>query len=210
MHVRCGIAVTEEDEGGEVRATHRIIGGFAAASRMVMLRRRRHTVTALHLRISPRLRASLLLVTLATGSVFAASGPASADSCKGSACTGQDPATTGCDSDARILEEIDEPNMSLRFFYSGTCDASWAKVTVDPNSDAWPTAANIFYVPQLGGSEQGFSAGYVNQSDVAKATPMVGGGAMAKGCMTTDGAGFDPAPETWKQQGTTGACTQWH
>lgn len=90
------------------------------------------------------------------------------------------------------------------------CDASWAKVTVDPASDLWPRAANIFYVSQLGGSEQGYSAGYVNQDDVAKPTPMVGGKAMAKGCSTSAGPGYDPAPETWKQAGTTGVCTQWH
>ncbi|MFC8350142.1 DUF2690 domain-containing protein [Streptomyces sp. GKU 895] len=171
---------------------------------------RRRLPSGFRFRLAPSLRALLLALILAGGSVFVSSGPASADSCKGAQCTGQNPATMGCDSDARLLEEIDETDHSLRFYYSGTCDASWAYVTVDPASDIIPQAANIFYVPQLGGSEESFSAGYVNQDDVAKATPMVGGDAMAKGCSADDGPGFDPAPETWKQQGTAGECTQWH
>ncbi|GHJ40774.1 DUF2690 domain-containing protein [Streptomyces sp. TS71-3] len=142
--------------------------------------------------------------------MVAGSAPASAGTCKGSACTGQSPVTMGCDGDARLLEEIDDTDLSLRFYYSGTCDASWAYLTVDPKSELWPRAANIFYVPQLGGSEASYSAGYVSSDDVAKPTPMVGGNAMAKGCAAEMGAGFDPAPETWKQEGTTGVCTQWH
>ncbi|MGW1746939.1 DUF2690 domain-containing protein [Streptomyces sp. NPDC002092] len=171
--------------------------------------RRRHPSGSCF-RLASSLRSLLLVLTLAGGSLFAFSGPASADSCKGSDCTGQSPATMGCDNDARLLEEIDDTGYSLRFYYSGTCDASWAYVTVDPASNTFPQAANIFYVPQLGGSEASFSAGFVNQDDVAKATPMVGGDATAKGCSTDTGPGFDPAPETWKQEGTSGVCTQWH
>jgi hypothetical protein len=151
-----------------------------------------------------------MALTLAGGCVLAVSGTASADSCKGAACTGQSPVTTGCDSDARLLEEVDETGLSLRFFYSGTCDASWAKVTLDTDYTLDPQAANIFYVPPLGGSEASYSTGYIAYEDVAKATPMVGGDAMAKGCVTEMGEGFDPAPETWKQQGTSGDCTRWH
>ncbi|WP_158710394.1 DUF2690 domain-containing protein [Streptomyces sp. NRRL F-5126] len=154
---------------------------------------------------------ALMVLALAAACMFVGSASASADTCRSSSCTGRNPVTMGCDSDAALLEEIDDTGMSLRFYYSGTCDASWAYVTVsstDPN--AYPQAANIFYIPELGGSEASYSAGYVNQSDVAKPTPMVGGAAMAKGCATESGPGFDPAPETWKQEGTSGVCTRWH
>ncbi|WP_392670094.1 DUF2690 domain-containing protein [Streptomyces sp. LN785] len=161
-------------------------------------------------RRSPAFGSALLALSLAAACVFVSSSPAAASGCKGSSCTGQSPVTMKCDTDARLLEELDDTNMSLKFYYSGTCDASWAYVTVNPNSDLWPQAANIFYVPQLGGSEASYSAGYVNQDDVAKASPMVGGNAMAKGCATDVGPGDDPAPETWKQDGTSGMCTQWH
>ncbi|WP_171118172.1 MULTISPECIES: DUF2690 domain-containing protein [Streptomyces] len=161
-------------------------------------------------RIAPSLKSLLLALALAGGSVCAMTSPASAATCKGTACTGQSPVTAGCDSDARLLEEVDETGLSLRFFYSGTCDASWAKVTLDTDYTLDPQAANIFYVPPLGGSEASYSTGYIATADVAKATPMVGGDSMAKGCVTELGQGFDPAPETWKQQGTSGDCTQWH
>ncbi|EPD63204.1 MULTISPECIES: DUF2690 domain-containing protein [Streptomyces] len=172
--------------------------------------RRRAPGSGSRLRLLRTLSSAALTVALAAACVFTGSTAASAAGCKGAACTGQSPATMGCDDDARLLEEIDDTSMSLKFYYSGTCDASWAYVTVDPQSSIYPQAANIFYVPQLGGSEASYSAGYVNQDDVAKATPMVGGNAMAKGCATDIGPGFDPAPETWKQEGTTGVCTQWH
>ncbi|MEU6541485.1 DUF2690 domain-containing protein [Streptomyces sp. NPDC047000] len=149
-------------------------------------------------------------LALACAAVSAFPSPASAASCKSTECTGQSPVTTGCDSDARLLEEIDETGYSLRFFHSGACDASWAKVTLDTDYTLDPRAANIFYVPPLGGSEASYSTGYIAYEDVAEATPMVGGDSTAKGCVTEMGEGFDPAPEAWQQQGTTGECTQWH
>ncbi|WP_171990808.1 DUF2690 domain-containing protein [Streptomyces sp. JHA26] len=136
-------------------------------------------------------------------------GPASADSCKGSACTGRNPATMGCDDDARLLEEITETGLSLRFYYSPQCVASWAYLTLSPNESLWPQTLNIFYLPQLGGSEQWYSTGYVDPDDVAEPTPMVGGNLLAKGCTTELEEGFDPSPESW-QDGSTGVCTEWH
>ncbi|MFD7130786.1 DUF2690 domain-containing protein [Streptomyces sp. NPDC059894] len=158
---------------------------------------------------SPAITSGLFALVLALSCVFLGSGPASADSCKGSACTGLNPAAMGCDDDARVLEELTETGLSLSFLYSPECAASWAYLTLSPSESLWPQSLNIFYVPQLGGSEQSFSTGYVDPDDVAKPSAMVGGNVLAKGCTTEMGEGFDPSPESW-QDGTAGECTQWH
>jgi hypothetical protein len=152
----------------------------------------------------------LLTLALAAGGVLAVTAPASAVGCQGSACDGASPVTMGCDADARLLDEVDTTGLSVRFYHSPTCDASWAYVTATPDVEQNPPAADIYYLPQLGGSEAYFTAGYVNSTDVAKATPMVGGNAQAKGCAEDDGPGADPAPEVWQQKGDHGLCTAWH
>lgn len=156
------------------------------------------------------LMSCLLTLLLAGGGVVAVSAPASAVGCQGSACDGASPVTMGCDDDARLLDEVDVDGMSVRFYHSPACDASWGYVTVDPDAGLDPPSADIFYLPQLGGSEAYYTAGYVNPTDVSKPTPMVGGDAQAKGCAADDGPGADPAPEVWQQEGDHGPCTAWH
>lgn len=158
-----------------------------------------------------------LLLALTGACLFTVPQTASAVGCEGADCTGLNPATEGCDADALLLDEQDETGgddtvaISLKFFRSPSCDASWAKVTVDPNDiDLYPQAANIFYVPQLGGSEAHYSGGWVSSDNVGAATPMVGGDALAKGCNSDASEDQDPAPETWQQSATNGMCTQWH
>ncbi|MFG2956660.1 DUF2690 domain-containing protein [Streptomyces sp. NPDC048291] len=154
-----------------------------------------------------RLLSCLAALALAGGCVLTVSTPASAVGCQGSACDGASPVTMGCDGDARLLDEVDATNLSVRFYHSPTCDASWAYVTSALDSTI---AVDIYYLPQFGGTEAYYTADYLNPGDVAKPTPMVGGNAQAKGCTEDDGPGADPAPEVWQQEGDHGLCTAWH
>lgn len=158
------------------------------------------------------LRSTLLLFALSGASVFAVPQTASAVGCQGGDCTGKSPVTEGCDTDAMLIEEVDQgTSLSLKFFHSPACDASWAKVTVDyTDHDLYDQNVNIFYVPQLGGSEAVLTGGTTASDNFAVPTPMVGGDALAKGCYNDTSLDLDPAPETWARQGATGGCTQWH
>lgn len=111
-----------------------------------------------------------------------------------------------------LVEEYDQgTSLSLKFFRSSACDASWAKVTVDyTDTGLYNQNVNIFYVPQLGGSESVLKGGTTSTDNFAVPTPMVGGDALAKGCYNDVSLDLDPAPETWARQGATGGCTQWH
>ncbi|MFF0016866.1 DUF2690 domain-containing protein [Streptomyces sp. NPDC005374] len=168
------------------------------------------------LRSSLFLRSTLLLFALTGASLFALPQTASAVGCQGGDCTGKSPVTEGCDTDAMLIEEYDEgTSISLKYFRSPACDASWAKVTLDfEETGLQPRSVSLFYVPQLGGSETLLSGGWVETGGTnpvfAAPTPMIGGDALAKGCFSDLDLAQDPAPETWTQSGTNGACTQWH
>jgi hypothetical protein len=158
------------------------------------------------------LRSTLLLFALTGTSLFAVPQTASAVGCQGGDCTGKNPVTEGCDTDAMLVEEYDQgTSLSLKFFRSPACDASWAKVTIDyTDTGLYNQNVNIFYVPQLGGSETVLTGGTTSTDNFAVPTPMVGGDALAKGCYNDVSLDLDPAPETWARQGATGGCTQWH
>ncbi|MEU2241516.1 DUF2690 domain-containing protein [Streptomyces sp. NPDC018338] len=66
-------------------------------------------------------------LALAASSLLLASSPASAaTSCYGSGCTGLDPATTVCQSDARTVRTA---AWGVELRYSPTCRAAWARKT---------------------------------------------------------------------------------
>ncbi|WP_327711263.1 YjfA family protein [Streptomyces sp. NBC_00464] len=169
-----------------------------------MLRRRRA-----HIR-----RALLLTFALTCAAPLSLATPAAADSCQGITCMGKNPVTMGCDWDAQLVSETDDPPsgtvaVTVKLFHSATCGATWAKVTVDPtNTSLYQQYATIFYVPQLGGSEASYSGGLVDSTNVALATPMVPTSYSAKGCFSDLSEDHDPAPES-STQGTNGACTPW-
>ncbi|MCI3277111.1 DUF2690 domain-containing protein [Streptomyces cylindrosporus] len=96
---------------------------------------------------------------------------ASAVGCDGADCTGLSPVTEGCDGDALLLDEYDQgTSISVKFFRSPACDASWAKVTLDTTDGSlYRQYVSLFYVPQLGGSETLLSGGSVSSDGYMQA-----------------------------------------
>lgn len=164
--------------------------------------RRRRTVGAL-----------LSAALLAASGLLTAAAPASASGgdCYESSCTGRSPVGTNCVNDVATLEEYVNGSIDLKLLHSGLCDATWAKVTIDPSdSSVWDQFPGIYYVPQLAGTEQMYNGATVTDTNFSVATPMVDAMDSVKGCYSDISTGVDPAPEDFRQGGASGDCTTWH
>ncbi|MFI9211321.1 DUF2690 domain-containing protein [Streptomyces sp. NPDC053253] len=71
-------------------------------------------------------------MALAVSSLLLASPASAATSCYGSGCTGLDPATTVCQSDARTVRTAD---WGVELRYSPSCRAAWARKTSGGSAD---------------------------------------------------------------------------
>lgn len=81
----------------------------------------------------------LFVVAMSVGLTLSLSSPAQAatDGCYGAGCTGLDPQGL-CDGDAyTVASEWVDGAALLEFRYSPSCRASWARISVAQNSQAW-------------------------------------------------------------------------
>lgn len=71
---------------------------------------------------------SLSAVVATMALVFVGAPPASAATCKGTLCTGKNPASAGCAADAITLgSDGDAAPWEVELRYSATCSAAWAR-----------------------------------------------------------------------------------
>ncbi|MFF3602329.1 DUF2690 domain-containing protein [Streptomyces sp. NPDC002463] len=83
--------------------------------------------------LARKLATAASALALAASGLLLSSSPASAaTSCYGSSCTGLDPSTTVCQSDARTVRTSD---WGVELRYSPTCRAAWARKTSGASAD---------------------------------------------------------------------------
>lgn len=113
-----------------------------------------------------RLGAFASASALAAIALISGASPASAaTSCYGSSCTGLDPATTVCQTDARTVRTAD---WGVELRYSPTCRAAWARKTSGASFDtvirvhnSQGASAGVYY----GGNGTAYTA-MVNDKDI--------------------------------------------
>lgn len=152
-------------------------------------------------------------------------------------CTGQDPTASGCANDKVLVEDQAVPfTGDIDLYESPSCHTAWA--TLGGSTCSAETtclnqqAAEIFYIPAGGGSEQFQAVGWEGTSEDAASTLMVPDNGSVKACGgNPDGsagmvaAAFDLNPQgqqnpvgnrataiTSQPPGSfpSGACTLWH
>lgn len=100
------------------------------------------------------LRGGLFAAVLATLSLAASAGTASAVSCYGDYCSGKDPQATGCAADggmaraSYIWDSAQGRSRKLELRWSPTCKTTWARIQIANESWFGPTLPKYLWVTQ--------------------------------------------------------------
>ncbi|WP_411111470.1 DUF2690 domain-containing protein [Streptomyces sp. c-19] len=150
------------------------------------------------------------LMTAPTASAGATAG------CFRSTCTGEDPYAMGCDDDAEVLDQLNIDNdIEVKLVWSWMCQATWAKVTIDPTYPDTVYGA-LWHTPTLGGNETAYAVTALSQTSPTGYSPMGNWKATNKACWNIQNHGWDPEPLVYEEGGhvipmplVSGGCTDW-
>lgn len=159
---------------------------------------------------------------LLAGALQGVSAPqaSAAPSCWRDTCSGLDPVDAGCDADAEILQQVDEPDDSVevKLVWSPDCQAVWMKVSYDPQASVKDVYGSLWTTDQFtGGIEWASTTGLVTSTRLSAYTPMRNWkDTTTKACWNDQGDRFDPFPLHYEQNGNDaslgplhGLCTDW-
>jgi Protein of unknown function (DUF2690) len=131
------------------------------------------------------LRLPLLVTVLLLAAVTGRPASASAVSCSGSACTGQDPYTTGCAEgrtvagSAPILDGAGNRIGELILYWSARCQANWGQASF---TDGNPPSTPPVTISVVGSVMASYDAPPVNFTTTASGSPVWGNMVYAPGC----------------------------
>jgi Protein of unknown function (DUF2690) len=137
----------------------------------------------------------------------ASTGAALAVGCTWDACTGKAPDAMGCQADKQVLyQSIPGDLIGIEFYYSPSCRAAWAEFFGQCTTPS--CGLQIWYTPQFGFVEQGFTERIVNGGN--EITPMVSWNNSVKACSTDhpNDPQVDRSPDGGRNDGGD-ECTQW-
>lgn len=169
----------------------------------------------MHKRRWGRAGTALALLCLAQTMATPASAAETAG-CLRTACTGKDPNAMGCAADAQVLEQINQGNdIELKLVWSPACQATWAKVTINPLYTQ-PVYAALWQTPTLGGFEMARPTPGISASNPSGVSPMGDWKTTSKACWNSQGNNWDPEPLIYEEGGKVivrpllnGNCTDW-
>lgn len=163
-------------------------------------------------------RVGAALVLLCLSPTLAATSAAAAETagCTRSGCTGKDPIVMGCDADAQVIEQINQGNdIELKLVWSPACQATWAKVSVNPLYQQ-PVYAALWQTPTLGGFAAPRPTPSITTSNPSGVSPMGDWKMTSKACWNSRNDNWEPEPLLYEEGGKViptalinGDCTDW-
>ncbi|MEE4543358.1 DUF2690 domain-containing protein [Streptomyces sp. V4-01] len=161
-----------------------------------------------------------MLLAAAAVQVTAAPQASAADpGCWRDTCIGKSAAAMNCDDDAEVLDQFDiDTSIEVKLIWSQMCQATWAKVAIDPGYTDDPVYGQLWTTPTLGGIEKVYTTPQLGAGNPSEVTLMGNWKGTSKACWTskdpsTEGD-WDPVPlilepGTGIMGAYTGACTDW-
>lgn len=122
----------------------------------------------------------------------------------------------GCDDDAEVLDQVNvENDIEVKLVWSPQCQATWAKVTIDPTY-AEKVYGTLWYTPTLGGVETPYPTTSITKDNPTGYSHMGNWKATNKACWNIQGDTWDPEPLVYEKDGhvvpmplVNGICTDW-
>ncbi|MFE6462056.1 DUF2690 domain-containing protein [Streptomyces cinereoruber] len=159
---------------------------------------------------------ALLCLSQTVAAPEASAGGAEAG-CHAESCQGVDPYVAGCDWDAELLAQLNKGNdLEVQLVYSYSCNAVWARATLDPaytgNESLY---VELWSTQTIGGAQWAHGTTKYLTRDLPQAHTLMGDWqGTNKACWNKVGARWDPAPLHYEGAGgsmprMTGDCTAW-
>ncbi|WP_406058901.1 YjfA family protein [Streptomyces sp. NBC_01077] len=170
----------------------------------------------MHRRRWGRAGAALALLCLAQLMTAPSASAGATAGCWRATCTGEDPYAMGCAADAEVLHQINVgTDIEVKLVWSPLCQATWAKVTIDP---AYPEQVygTLWHTPTLGGVEHAYGTSVLSAGSPSGTSLMGNWKATNKACWNIQSDSWDPEPLVYESDGhvvspplVNGSCTDW-